>query len=72
MYNTNYDDTPLILNTVKKALREGDRDYIWREVLSHKSLAAFNRDMNWPKLWHDARDHEIQGPRSKLILSLQR
>ena len=42
VYNTNYtdallaqrDDTPLNLNTVKKVLREVDRDYIWREVHS--------------------------------------
>ena len=78
VYNTNYtdalllqqDDTPLNLNTVKKALREEDRDYIWSEIHSHESLAALNREINWPKLWDNARDHGIQGSRS-LIATLQ-
>jgi hypothetical protein len=54
----------LISKSVRAALEEEDRKYIWEQVSSRESLAALTPDINWLKLWDDTRDHSLSGARA--------
>ena len=53
------------LKSARAALEEGDRKYIhWEQVSSRERFAALTPDINWLKLWDDARDHGLPGTRA--------
>ena len=45
-------------------LERKDREYIWKQVSSRESLTSLTRDINWLKLWDDARDYGLPGVRA--------
>ena len=54
----------LTLRAVKDKLQAADRDYIWSLVSSRENLAALSRDINWMRLWDEAREQGIRGTRA--------
>ena len=71
IYGTHFTDTLLsqcgddiTLKTVKKVLARKDREYIWKQVSSRKSLTALTRDINLLKLWDEARNYDLSGVRA--------
>ena len=42
-------------------LERKDREYIWKQVSSRESLTALTQDINWLKLWDDARNYDLPG-----------
>ena len=40
-------------------LERKDREYIWKQVSSRENLTALTGDINWLKLWDDARDYGL-------------
>ena len=49
------------LNSLNKALKAADSDYLWSLVGIQNSLRALSRSMPWPKLWDMAHNQGIQG-----------
>ena len=62
--SSNDGQSPLSLKDIRKALEEKDREYIWEQVSTRESLASLTPDVNWLRLWDDARDYGLQGARA--------
>ena len=54
--SSNNGQSPLSLKDIRKALEEKDHEYIWEQVSTRESLASLTPDVNWLRLWDDARD----------------
>ena len=55
---------PLSLKDIREALEERDRKYIWEQVSTRDSLASLSPDINWLRLWDDARDYGLPGAKA--------
>ena len=58
------DQCPLSLKDIREALEERDRKYIWEQVSTRDSLASLSPDINWLRLWDDARDYGLPGAKA--------
>ena len=55
---------PLSLKDIREALEERDRKYIWEQVSTRDILASLSPDINWLRLWDDARDYGLPGAKA--------
>ena len=61
--SSNDGQSPLSLKDIRKALKEKDREYIWEQMSTRESLASLTPDVNWLRLWDDARDYAYKEQR---------
>ena len=55
---------PPSLKDIREALKERDHKYIWEQVSTRDSLASLPPDINWLRLWNDARDYGLPGAKA--------
>ena len=55
---------PPSLKDIREALEERNRKHIWEQVSTRNSLASLSPDINWLRLWDNARGYGLPGAKA--------